>query len=456
MKCIKCATDNNLKDRTANYGKCKNRTCNHPFAFEPTNKLVSDQSKSFFSKSLTDPFFVKAIADLSANNALLFTPKQFLYLLDQRLKPKSIFTNPQFPLLGYTVLSTFSFLFIGNQKSLGDTSYLFAQSLWLGCNLLYIWYLIAVSNNSKLSTEDRGYGAAKLQILGTAIIVIGGIHNFILIKSIILFGFVSVVGLLALWLGLIQKMRINKMPLTFATITFSISKEQMRQWQERWELINGVIYTLLPPPSSLPSASKNELPDADVTNYSFDRVIVCQSVEIAQMLIANNFHFENNCAILSLSGYPQRIFDTTMQMLRRNPDLKVFALHDCSPSGIRLAHQLRTDAKWFPDASIAIIDIGLTPRQIMAAKRTMTIFTNKAMSDASLRLDVSIRQALTPAELQWLDAGNFVELESFTPQKLIHIIQRSIANQASNISDDNLILVGGSSDTYIFATESFG
>jgi len=439
MKCIKCATDNNLKDRTANYGKCKN--CNHPFAFEPTNKLVSDQSKSFFSKSLTDPFFVKAIADLSANNALLFTPKQFLYLLDQRLKPKSIFTNPQFPAPTYIFISFFAAVFLGEIWSLG--------------NLPYILFLFTVSNNPKSSTEDRNYSATKLQVLGILVLVIGGIHSFF-IKSILGFGLAAAIGLLALWLGLIQKMRINKMPLTFATITFSISKEQMRQWQERWESINGVIYTLLPPPSSLPSASKNELPDADVTNYSFDRVIVCQSEEIAQMLIANNFHFENNCAILSLSGYPQRIFDTTMQMLRRNPDLKVFALHDCSPSGMRLAHQLRTDAKWFPDASIAIIDIGLTPRQIMAAKRTMTIFTNKAMSDASLRLDVSIRQALTPAELQWLDAGNFIELESFTPQKLIHIIQRSIANQASNISDDNLILVGGSSDTYIFATESFG
>ena len=34
MKCIRCDTDNNLKDRTANVGRCK--ACSHSFAFEPT------------------------------------------------------------------------------------------------------------------------------------------------------------------------------------------------------------------------------------------------------------------------------------------------------------------------------------------------------------------------------------------------------------------------------------
>jgi hypothetical protein len=45
MKCIRCGTDNNLKDRTGNYGRCKN--CEHPFVFEPNimGKI-----------SFTDPF----------------------------------------------------------------------------------------------------------------------------------------------------------------------------------------------------------------------------------------------------------------------------------------------------------------------------------------------------------------------------------------------------------------
>ena len=77
MKCINCGTDNNLKDRTGNQGRCIQ--CQHPFVFEPT---------SMGTVKITDPFFAKAITDISANNTLFFTPKQFFYLLDNRLRGK--------------------------------------------------------------------------------------------------------------------------------------------------------------------------------------------------------------------------------------------------------------------------------------------------------------------------------------------------------------------------------
>ena len=94
-------------------------------------------------------------------------------------------------------------------------------------------------------------------------------------------------------------------------------------------------------------------------------MVVCDREEIARILISNNFHFENNCAILTIDGYPQSIFATTMEMLRRNPDLKVYALHNCSPSGIQLIHRLHADDTWFPDLATPIIDAGILPHQIM-------------------------------------------------------------------------------------------
>lgn len=57
-------------------------------------------------------------------------------------------------------------------------------------------------------------------------------------------------------------------------------------------------------------------------------------------------------------------------------------------------------------------------------------------------------------ELQWLEAGNFVELESFTPQKLIQVLNRGIAG-SQNLDDDNsLIFVGDAGAIYV--NESFG
>ncbi|MEG3438692.1 hypothetical protein V0288_16295 [Pannus brasiliensis CCIBt3594] len=229
----------------------------------------------------------------------------------------------------------------------------------------------------------------------------------------------------------------------------------MRGWLDRWSAINGSPSHLLPPLSELPPATE-EMPDRSITAYSFDRLVVCQTDEVAQMLIANNFHFENNCAILSISGYPQRIFDTTMQMLRRNPELRVFAFHDCSPEGIELASRLRSDPRWFPDESIPIIDVGLSIRQILASKRDVFMRASKASIEASLALNPRVRQNLSKEELEWLGAGNFVELESFTPRTLIRVLQRSIANSRAleSIEENNLILLGDSGSMY--SIDSFG
>lgn len=41
------------------------------------------------------------------------------------------------------------------------------------------------------------------------------------------------------------------------------------------------------------------------------------------------------------------IFETVMQMLSRNPELQLYTLHDASPRGVSLVHQLRTSSNWF-------------------------------------------------------------------------------------------------------------
>jgi hypothetical protein len=50
-----------------------------------------------------------------------------------------------------------------------------------------------------------------------------------------------------------------------------------------------------------------------------------------------------------------------MEMLRRNPDLKVYAIHDSSPKGVSLINHLRNSERWFLNSSVTIIDIGLFP-----------------------------------------------------------------------------------------------
>jgi hypothetical protein len=216
--------------------------------------------------------------------------------------------------------------------------------------------------------------------------------------------------------------------------------------------VNPAIEKMLPPPRET-----NQLAsvDPDITAYSFDRLVVCDRSDIVQLLIANNFHFENNCAILSITGYPQSIFATTMEMLGRNPDLKVYAIHDCTPKGIQLVHQLRSSARWFQNSQVPIFDIGLLPRQIIASKR-MFMQSSIESALAAKQLPSEVRKELSAAELTWLEAGNFVELESFSPQRLIHVLNHGIASSRDLSSDDSSLILVGDSGSYIYASDSFG
>ena len=54
--------------------------------------------------------------------------------------------------------------------------------------------------------------------------------------------------------------------------------------------------------------------EADLGDYSFDRAVICDRARTVDLLVANNFHFENNCAILSIDGYPEGPFATIRAM----------------------------------------------------------------------------------------------------------------------------------------------
>jgi len=256
--------------------------------------------------------------------------------------------------------------------------------------------------------------------------------------------------------------RLDRRPLRPKKITkgIIITDAMLDIWLEQWQHFNGSTTRLLPPPSA-PASLAPAVAAADVTAYSFDRVLVCDSVAIAQLLIANNIHFEHNCAVLSISGYPQAIFATTMAMLRRNPDLQVIALHNCSPSGVALINELRTSPDWYLDSGQVIFDLGMLPRQIAAARGQAYIQVSADAAQDARVMPPEVRKQLTATELKWLEAGYFVDLESFAPQKLMQIVSQGIGRMQSLGEDvgDNLILVGGfgSDDvTFVYASDNFG
>ncbi len=435
MKCINCGTENNLKDRTANQGRCQQ--CQHPFAFEPT---------SMGTVKITDSMLVNIINNLSANNTLFFTYKQMFYLLDSRLrKGKVKVISAVFTYLFFNFWVTLFFGGFANIIISSPNRFWIINFIYQVCSLVIVFK----NTNSKKTDKLSRYESAKfLQIQGFLVIIGGAFASIQIFNSPVIFFLYITLGTLAIFLGSRHKNLIVSSPQEFI-----ITQSQFDEWLKKWQEVNGSITKILSSPrEELATVTIN----SDVTAYSFDRLIVCDSSTIAQLLIANNFHFENNCAILSINGYPKSIFATTMEMLRRNPDLKVYAIHDCSPRGMKLVNHLKTSPNWFFNSDVAIIDIGILPRHIFASKGGMFIQASPESAQAAKQLTVDVRQSLTAEELTWLDAGNFVELESFTPQRLIRILQVGIAGSQNLAGDDSGVIIVGDSGSDIYLVETFG
>ena len=317
-------------------------------------------------------------------------------------------------------------------------------------NLCFIFQLFNNTKSPQLNSQQRQASARLLQVIGGIILIAGSYFSLAIVNNFIVFAISVILGMSSIYLGTVQRRRTNQI-----SNEFVLQSGEFTGWLGRWSQINGTIALMLPSPTEprLPTQI-----NSDVTDYSFERLIVCDSAKIAQLLIANNFHFENNCAILSVTGYPQNIFDTVMEMVRRNQELKVYVLHDCSPKGVGLVHHLRTESNWFENSNITIYDLGLLPRQLFSS-RDVFVQTSNHLARNAKELPLEVRASLSTDELNWLDAGKFVELESFTPKKLLQVVTFGIAQSRNLSGNDSLVPIDNdfdNSSVMIFTSESFG
>jgi hypothetical protein len=212
-----------------------------------------------------------------------------------------------------------------------------------------------------------------------------------------------------------QRTRLRNPPVSFERFQTS--------YLNPWISAHGPIALLIP--SRPPVFGKPSAPEPDLAAYSFDRALVVDCMPLAAMLVANNFHFENNCAILSADGFPPGRASTILSMLRANPQLTVYALHDASPNGCRLPLVLR-QPEWFPERSIFVFDLGLLPRHVKGQR-----WPNQSTTPQTLSPEQT--QRLLPSEVEWLMAGNVAELAYLRPAALIRSVYRGIGRSAEAI-----------------------
>jgi hypothetical protein len=198
-----------------------------------------------------------------------------------------------------------------------------------------------------------------------------------------------------------------------------------RQYLRRFRQVHGEppVAGILPVREAALPALPTQVP-ADVAAFSFDRAVVTDRWETAQVLVANRFHFEHNCAVLSRDGYPDGIAETVKEMLRRNPRLTVFALHDASPGGCLLPLTLR-EPEWFPDPAIRIVDLGLRPGTV----RKLRV---PALPGTPTQLPTRLGEILPPEDVAWLAEGHTGELAALRPAQVLRAAYLGIVAAGPN------------------------
>jgi hypothetical protein len=230
-------------------------------------------------------------------------------------------------------------------------------------------------------------------------------------------------GALGLAAGAFLNNRANKRapaPPLPPPVSFDVFQQQ---YLKRWREVHGDVPGLLPVCERALPAMPTQV-SADVAAFSFDRAVVTDRWETAQMLVANRFHFEHNCAVLSRDGYPDGIADTVKEMLRRNPRLTVFALHDASPGGCLLPLALR-DAEWFPESAIRIVDLGLRPETV----RHLRI---PALAGAPAQVPPRLAELLPAEDAAWLAEGHTAELAALRPAQVLRAAYQGIVAAGPN------------------------
>lgn len=101
----------------------------------------------------------------------------------------------------------------------------------------------------------------------------------------------------------------------------------------------------------------------------------------------------------------------------------------------------------------------MLPRQIF--NRLVFVESGSQRAHAAVTVvPAHVAATLEPEEVRWLEAGNYVALESFTPQTLVRVVAQGIAKSRDPQAGDALVPVttggGGDGGVYIYTSDSFG
>jgi hypothetical protein len=99
-------------------------------------------------------------------------------------------------------------------------------------------------------------------------------------------------------------------------------------------------------------------PESDIYDYGVEGILIVGRPLLVDLFVLNGFHTENRMLVVSECGYPEYIVPHANRILREQPDVRVYALHDSTREGMQMATRL-VDSDVFQLQRHKITDLGL-------------------------------------------------------------------------------------------------
>ncbi|MFE4534118.1 hypothetical protein ACFRKB_03480 [Streptomyces scopuliridis] len=160
-------------------------------------------------------------------------------------------------------------------------------------------------------------------------------------------------------------------------------------------------------------AEPSEPSEPDLYDYGLPRLLVCQSRQVARMLLANDVHLEAACPVFAADDLP--LDPRLVTGLGRVDGATVHVLHDASADGIALTARVRDAVP-----GVRVSSMGLVPRHATALH---LIAPRGPAPDPGAP---ALPAALEPRERDWLAEGRYAEVESVPPARLLRTVLRLV------------------------------
>ncbi|MCO6042640.1 hypothetical protein NG895_01855 [Aeoliella sp. ICT_H6.2] len=127
-----------------------------------------------------------------------------------------------------------------------------------------------------------------------------------------------------------------------------------------------------------------EWEEPDIYDYGVESILIVERDILVDLFVKNGFHASQRCLVVSETGYPSYIAGRVETLLREQPDLPVYLLHDATRHGGKMIERVERQLQ-LPPRDRPFIDLGLFPVDVQRIRRLRPLLPAK--DDYAIPLD---------------------------------------------------------------------